>query len=46
MTSRWPCMLMFLNKGRAAILVSPVNPPEIQLYSYANVFVLVEKHAY
>ena len=30
-------MLVFLSKGRAAMLVSRVNLPEIQLYSYANV---------
>ena len=30
-------MLVSLNKGTAAMLVSPTNPPEIGLYSYANV---------
>ena len=30
-------ILLFLNKGRAAMLVFPVNPPEIKFYSYANV---------
>ena len=30
-------MLMFLNKGGAAMLVSPVNPPEIKFYSDAKV---------
>ena len=31
-------MLVSLNKGTAAMLVSPTNPPGIELYSYANVF--------
>ena len=31
-------MLVTLNKGMAAMLVSPINPPGIELYSYANVF--------
>ena len=31
-------MLMSLNTGTAAFLVSPTNPPGIELYSYANVF--------
>ena len=31
-------MLVYLNKGTAAMLVSPRNPPGIELYSYANVF--------
>ena len=40
-------MLVTLNKGMAAMSVSPTNPLGIQLHSYANVFfVLVEKHAY
>ena len=30
-------MLVSLNKGTAVVLVSPTNPPEIGLYSYANV---------
>ena len=29
---------MSLNKGTAAMLVSPINPPGIELYSCANVF--------
>ena len=37
-------MLVSPNKGTAIMLVSPTNPPRIELYSYANVFVvLVEK---
>ena len=31
-------MLVSLNKGTAAMLVSPTNPPGIELYSYANIF--------
>ena len=31
-------MLVSLNKGMAAMLVSQTNPPGIQLNSYANVF--------
>ena len=27
-----------LNKGMAAMFVSPTKPPGIELYSYANVF--------
>ena len=27
-----------LNKGTGAMLVSPVNPPGIELYSYGNIF--------
>ena len=38
-------MLVSLNKGKAAMLVSPINPPGIEFYSYANV-VLVEKHVH
>ena len=30
-------MLVSLNKGKAAMLVSPINPPGIEFYSYANV---------
>ena len=30
--------LLSLNKGTAAMLASPINPPGIELYSYANVF--------
>jgi len=30
-------MLVSLNKGTAAMLLSPINPPGIELYSYANV---------
>ena len=39
-------MLVSLNKGTAAFLVSPTNPPGIELCSYAKVkpFVLVQKH--
>ena len=29
---------MFLNEGMAAGLLSPTNPPEIELHSFANVF--------
>ena len=29
---------MPLNKGTEAMLVSPINPPGIELFSYANVF--------
>ena len=40
-------MLGALNKGMAAMLVSPTNPLGIELYSYASVFfVLVQKHAH
>ena len=40
-------MLASLNKGMAAMFVSPTNSLGIELYSYANVsFVLVEKHAH
>jgi len=39
-------MLVTLNKGMAAMSVSPTNPLGIRLHSCANVFfVLVEKHA-
>ena len=31
-------MLVSLNKGTAAILVSPTNPLGIEPYAYANVF--------
>ena len=31
-------MLMSLNKGTGAILVSPTNPSGIELYSYENIF--------
>ena len=31
-------MLVSLNKATAAMLVSPTNPLEIELYSYANAF--------
>ena len=31
-------MLVSLNKGKAAILLSPTNPLEIELYFYANAF--------
>ena len=31
-------MLVLLNKGTAAMLLSAIDPPEIDLYSYANVF--------
>ena len=31
-------MLVFVNKGAAVMLVSPMNPPWLKLYSYANVF--------
>ena len=31
-------MMVSLNKGTAARLVSPINPLGIELYSYANVF--------
>ena len=31
-------MLVSQNKGTAAMFVSPANPPEIKLYSYAKVF--------
>ena len=38
-------MLVFVNKGTAAMLVSTTNLPGIELYSNANVFfVLVEKN--
>ena len=30
-------MLVYLNKGTVAMLVSPTNPLGIELYSYANV---------
>lgn len=33
-----PAMLVSLNKGMTAILLSQTNPPRIELYSYANVF--------
>ena len=32
------CFRVSLNKGTAAMLVSPTNPPGTELYSYANVF--------
>ena len=31
-------ILVSLNKGTAAMLVAPTNPPGIKLYSYASVF--------
>ena len=31
-------MLVSLNKGTATMLVSPANPPRIEVYSCANVF--------
>ena len=31
-------VLLSLNKGTAAMLVSPTNPLKIELYSYANSF--------
>ena len=31
-------MLVSLNKGTAAMLVSPTYPPKIELYSCANAF--------
>ena len=31
-------MLVSLNKGTVALLVSPTNPPGIEFYSYAKVF--------
>ena len=31
-------MLVSLNKGTAAMLVSPITPLGIEFYSYANVF--------
>ena len=31
-------MLLSLNKAKVAMLVTQTNPPEIELYSYANVF--------
>ena len=31
-------MLVSLNKGTAAMLVSPTNPPGIELYYHANLF--------
>ena len=31
-------MLVFLNKETAAMLVSPTNPPGIELYYHVNVF--------
>ena len=31
-------MLVSLNKGIVAMLVSPANPLGIELYSYANIF--------
>ena len=34
-------MLVSLNKETAAMLVSPINPLGIELYSYANSFVLL-----
>ena len=30
-------MLVSLNKGTAAMLVPPINPSGVELYSYANV---------
>ena len=37
-------MLVSLNKETAVMLVSPTNPPGVEVYSYANAFfVLVEK---
>ena len=40
-------MLVSLNKGTAAMLVSPINPQGIEFYSYANVsFFWVKKHAH
>ena len=39
---------MFLNKEEVAMLVSQINPPGIELYSYTETFyfVLVQKHAH
>ena len=31
-------MFVSLNKGTATMLVSPTNPPRIEVYSCANVF--------
>ena len=31
-------ILVSLNKGTVALLVSPTNPPGIELYSYTKVF--------
>lgn len=31
-------ILVSVNKGTAAMLVSPTNPPGIELYSYTNMF--------
>ena len=31
-------ILVSLNKGTVALLVSPINSPGIELYSYAKVF--------
>ena len=42
-------MLVFLNNGRASMLVYPTNPPGIELCYHANVFfslVSVEKQGY
>ena len=39
-------ILVFLNNESAAMLVSPTNPPGIELYYHANVFfVSLEKHS-
>ena len=32
-------MLLSLHKGMAAMLVSAINPPGIEFYSYANIFI-------
>jgi len=40
-------MLMSLNKGAAAMFVSPTNPLGIEVYSYAKfAFFLVDKYAH
>ena len=33
-------MLVSLNKGTVAMLVSPINPLGIELYSYGNAFII------
>ena len=40
-------MLVSLNKGAAAMFVSPTNPLGIEVYSYAKLaFVFVDKYAH
>ena len=40
-------MLVSLNKGAAAMFVSPTNPLGIEVYSYAKfAFVFVDKYAH